>query len=325
MVFFEKRQGVSSLREGDLVDDVFFVKFRKGVRQYAKGYSFELTLSDNTGNIEYKYWGGPDQGKVESLYGSLKADSVVHVQGRVSSYNNRLQLATNEPGVIEVLSQGQYNESDFIKQSKRDVEEMYRELLGWIELVEDKKIKELLTRIFIDREFEARFMRQPGAIEIHHNWVGGLLQHTLEVLAYCRTSWGLFPELNKDLLIAGALLHDVGKLEEIHVTSRIKGTVKGQLAGHLVLSGIFVSGMCDEVQLDEETRNKLLHVIVSHHGKMEYGSPKEPMFPEALVVYYADELSSKLAEMTDFVNESRKSTEDDFMYSKRSEKNIYLR
>lgn len=322
---FSKRQNVSSLREGDVVDDLFFVKFRKGVKPYANGFYFELTLSDNTGNIDYRYWGGLDRSKVEALYGSLKADSVVHVQGKVSSYNNRLQLATNEPGVIEALTPDRYDESDFIKQPKRDLDVMYKELLGWVELVEDEKLRGLLSRVFGEKDFEARFKRHPGAIEIHHNWVGGLLQHTLEVLAYCRASWELFPELNKDLLIAGALLHDVGKLEEINVTSRIKGTVRGQLAGHLVLGSIFVSKVCDEVQLDDETKNRLLHIMASHHGRVEYGSPKEPMFPEALVVYYADELSSKLAEMTEFVNESKLSTEDDFMYHKRSGRNILLK
>ena len=126
-------------------------------------------------------------------------------------------------------------------------------------------------------------------------------------------------------LIAGALLHDIGKLEEIEVTSRIKGTKKGQLAGHLVLSAIFVSKKCDEIEMDDEIKNKLLHMIVSHHGKSEYGSPKEPMFPEALVVYYSDELSSKVAEMLGFVESAKSETEDDFMYHPRNKKNILLR
>jgi 3'-5' exoribonuclease len=325
VAFFEKHQAVSGLKEGDSVDDLFFVKFKKGVRPYAKGFCFELTLADNTGNIEYKYWGGADRLKVDSIYDSIKPDSVVHAVGRVSSYNGRLQLAANDPAVIEVLSSGQFDESVFVKRSDRDLDVMYRELLGWVELVGDAKVKDILTRVFGDKSFEERFKRHPGAIEIHHDWVGGLLQHTLEVLAYCRASWELFPGLSRDLLVAGAMLHDVGKLEEIKVTSRIKGTVRGQLAGHLVLGSIYVSRVCDEAGLEEDMKNRLLHVIVSHHGKVEYGSPKEPMFPEALAVYYADELSSKLAEMVEFVKESKTATEDDFMYHKRSGRNILLK
>lgn len=323
---FSKKQKVSGLKEGDIVNDVFFVKFKKGIGQYAKGFSFELMLSDNSGkNIDYKYWGNQDEKKVRELYNSIKPDSIVHLQGKVSSYKNRLQLATNEPHIIEVLKEEQYNADDFIKSAKKNVDSLYLELLKCIELVENPKIKELLIKIFKTKEIEDKFKKHPGAIEIHHGWVGGLLEHTLEVFNYCRLSWELFPKLNKDLLIAGALLHDIGKLDEIAVTSRIKGTIKGQLAGHLVLSVVFVSNKCDEIGMDEEIKNKLLHILVSHHGKPELGSPKEPMFPEAVVVYYADELSSKTSEMVDFVEDAKSSTEDDFMYHKRNGRNILLR
>jgi len=323
---FVKKQKISELKEGVSADDVFFVKFKKGIRPYSNGFSFELTLSDNSGkNIDYKYWGGMDELKVKSVYDSVRADSIIHVIGKVAAYKGKLQLAANEPAVIEVLQEGQYNNSDFIIPAKKDVKLMYAWLMEFVALVENPKIRELLESIFKDKEMEIKFKSHPGAIEIHHNWTGGLLQHVLEVLEYCKTSWETFPGLNKDLLIAGALLHDIGKLEEIEVTSRIKGTKKGQLAGHLVLSAIFVSKKCDEIEMDDEIKNKLLHMIVSHHGKSEYGSPKEPMFPEALVVYYSDELSSKVAEMLGFVESAKSETEDDFMYHPRNKKNILLR
>lgn len=323
---FIKKQSISDLKELNIVDDVFFVKFKKGMKPYTKGFSFELMLSDKSGqNIEYKYWGGQEEAKVKGLYNSIKADSIVHVQGRVGMYNERLQLTTNEPFIIEVLKEGQYNEADFIKPAKKDINAMYSKLLEVIESVENPKIKELLEKIFKDKDMEIKFKNHPGAIDIHHNWVGGLLQHTLEVLDYCKISWELFPELNKDLLIAGALLHDIGKLEEIGVTTRIKGTKRGQLISHLVLGSIFVSKKCNEVGMDEELESKLLHIVVSHHGKTEFGSPKEPMFPEAVAVYYADELSSKIAEMIEFINDAKLNTEDDFMFHKRSGRNILLR
>ncbi len=321
-----KKQPINTLKEGNLVDDVFFVKFKKGMSQYSKGFSFELTLSDNSGkNIEYKYWGDNNEEKVKSIYDSIKADSIVHVQGRISVYKEKLQLATNEPFMIEVLKEGQYNESDFIKPAKKDINLMYAELLNIIDLVENPKLKELLDNIFKNKEIEIKFKNHPGAIEIHHNWVGGLLQHTLEVLNYCKTSWETFPQLNRDLLVAGALLHDIGKLEEIEVTSRIRGTKKGQLTGHLVLSTIFVDKKCGEIGMEEELKDKLLHIIVSHHGKVEFGSPKEPMSAEALAVYYADELSSKIAEMIEFIENAKSDTEDDFMFHKRNGRNILLR
>lgn len=327
MESYTKKQQISALKEGDIVDDVFVVKIKKGISQYVKGYSFQLLLSDNSGKtIEYKYWGSPDEGKVRALYEPIKEDSVVHVQGMVSTYSGKLQLATNEPFIIEVLNEGQYSKEDFVKPAKKDINKMYDGIKQAIEKVEDLNLKKLLENIFNDPEIEKKFKRHPGAIEIHHNWVGGLLQHTEEVLSLCELNLKLFPGLNKDLLIAGALLHDIGKLEELEVTSRIKGTNIGQLTGHLVLGTVYVSKKIDEIDgFDQDLKNKLLHVMVSHHGKNEFGSPKEPMFPEAVAVYYADEMSSKIAEMAEFIKDSKEDTEDNFMYNKRYNRNILLK
>jgi len=302
------------------------VKIKKTMSSYAKGFFFQLILSDSSGKtLDYRYWGSNDEKKVRELYNSIKPDSVVHVQGKVSVYNNKLQLATNEPFVIEPLKEDEYDKSDFIKPARKDIDDMYSELKSAIDEVKNPDIKKLLENIFNEPSMEAKFKAHPGAIEIHHNWIGGLLEHTLEVLKYSLLSFDLFPVLDRDLLIAGALLHDIGKLDELEMTSRIKGSDSGQLIGHIVLSTIFVSNKMDELGLDKELKNKLLHIIISHHGKLEYGSPKQPMFPEAVVIYYADEMSSKIAEITEFVKNSIEDTEDDFMFHWRKQHNIYLK
>ena len=209
---------------------------------------------------------------------------------------------------------------------EKDTEKMYAELINSISLVDNEKIKILLTNIFNDPIISEKFKKHPGAIEIHHNWIGGLLEHTLEVLKYSQLTLQQFPMLDKDLLIAGSLLHDIGKLDELEVTSRIKGTNKGQLTGHLILGIIYVAQRIDEIaDFDKTIKDKILHILTSHHGKNEFGSPKEPMFPEALAIYYADELSSKISEMTEFIESAKEETEDDFMYSKRKSGNIFLK
>ncbi|MBU3941893.1 MAG: HD domain-containing protein [Nanoarchaeota archaeon] len=308
------------------MDDVFVVKIKKAMSSYAKGFFFQLILSDNSGKtLDYRYWGSQDEKKVRMLYDSIKADSVVHVQGKVSLYSGKLQLTTNEPFIIEPLKEDEYDKADFIKPARKDIDDMYSELKSAIADVKNQDIKKLLENIFNDPAMEAKFKEHPGAIEIHHNWIGGLLEHTLEVLKYSILSLKLFTGLDKDLLIAGALLHDIGKLDELEVTSRIKGSDSGQLVGHIVLSTIFVSNEMDKIDFKKELKNKLLHIIVSHHGKTEYGSPKQPMFPEAVVIYYADEMSSKIAEITEFVKDSIEDTEDDFMFHWRKQHNIYLK
>ncbi len=201
---------------------------------------------------------------------------------------------------------------------------MYLKLKDYINKVNNEKLKLLLTNIF-GEEIKENFKKHPAAISIHHNWIGGLLEHTLEVARYCEVSKEIFPELNQDLLITGALLHDIGKLEGMEMTTRIKGTNKGIFSGHLILGSILVSKKMDEIGLEDELKDKILHMIVSHHGKEDYGSPKEPMFPEAVALYYADEASCKIAEILNFIEENKDGTEDDFMYHYKKGLNIFLR
>ncbi len=320
---FTKKQQIKELKEGDLVNDIFVVKIKKSIAEYSKGYFFTLILSDSSGgSIEYKYWGDSEQDKVQAIYNLITADSVVWVKGKVSSYQGKLQIGNSDPNNLRVLNQDEY-ECDFIAGPKKDVEEMYTTLIGKIDSVKNDDLKKLLLDIF--NSLGDKFTQHPGAIQIHHNWRGGLLQHTLEVIDYCETSVKLFPELDRDLLISGALLHDIGKLEELETTSRIKGTRKGQFIGHLTLGIIHVADKLKDSSLDDLLKEKLLHLIVSHHGELEYGSPKKPMFAEAVVLYFADQLSSRASEIIEFIKENKDATEDDSMYHRRHSTNIFLR
>ncbi len=324
-----KKQAVNKLKEGDKVDDIFFVKFKKGLKNYKskEGSYFNLTLSDSSGNIEYTFWGDSQNSKVKELYDSLKEDMIVKVRGQVTVFNGKKQLTSNSYDDIKILKEGEYDEKDFIKPPRKDADEQYSRLLSVVNEVKNPQLRKLLEAVFTDENVIKSFKKMPGGIEIHHNWIGGLLDHTLEVLDYALLSSRQFSKLDKDLLITGALLHDIGKLEELKVTTRIRGTVKGQLLGHIVLGSIFVARKCEELGIDEELKNKVLHLIVSHHGKEEYGSPKGPMFPEALAVYYADELSSKLAEILEFKDKALEETEDRFKpkWPRKKARNILLR
>ena len=319
-----KKKKINEIKEGERIEDVFVVKIKKGISQYAKGYSFNLLLSDSSGKtIEYRYWCSNDEQKVNNIYSPIKNDSIVLAQGKAQVYSGKMQISTNEPDTIRVLKEGEYKQEDFVLGPKKDIEEMFKELTQYINKIENNEIKSILNKIFEDQEFTEKFKKAPAAIEIHHNWIGGLLQHTLEIIKYCELSKDLF-NLDKDLLIAGAVLHDIGKVEEIEVTSRIKGTKKGQLQGHIHIGFSMAEKIMEQLNISDDIKNKLLHIIVSHHGKLEYGSAKEPMFPEAFVIYYADELSSKIVEILQFIESSKQDTEDDFMFHKRYNRNILL-
>ena len=320
-----KKQKISSLKEGDLVvDNIFVVKIKKNVGSYVKGFYFTLLLSDSSGeNITYNYWGLDDEEHTRKLFKSIREDSVVRISGKVESYRNKLQINSDVQSELRILKPEEYENCDFIKSSKKDIEEMYKVLLLKINSVENQELKKLLLNIF--DEVGEKFKNHAGAISIHHNCRGGLLEHTLEVIGYCERSVEFFSELNRDLLLTGAILHDVGKIEELELTTRVKGSQKGQFVGHLVLGLNFVSRKLEEIEIDETTKNQILHLLVSHHGRLEYGSPKEPMTLEAVALYYADELSSKISEMLNIIEENKDNTEDDFFYSYRKRINIFLR
>ncbi|MBI4173464.1 MAG: HD domain-containing protein [Candidatus Aenigmarchaeota archaeon] len=320
---YSKKQPISSLKENERVEDIFVVKIKKGLNPYSNGFYFHLLLSDaEGGNIDYKYW-GDKSGAVKQLYDSIRPDSVLLVQGRTALFQGSLQISTNPPDAVTVLQPNEFDPAQFIKPAQRDINEMVGEMKAHIDAVQDQGIKRLLEHIFQGSLLD-KFSRHPAAIEIHHNWTGGLLEHCLQMISYCLTSKKLFPSLDQDLLVAGCLLHDIGKLEEIEVTTRIKGTKDGMLRGHISIGVEMVSKAMDQLNTQPETRSKLLHIILSHQGHKHYGSPVEPMFPEAAAIYWADESSAKLAELAEFVKFGKKNTEDDFMYNRRQARNIYL-
>lgn len=326
-MIYRKKRFIKTFKSGEIIQDVFFVKFKKGLKKYntKPGSYMNLILADSSGNIDFKLWGDHREEELKEIYDNIKSDSIVLVKAEVSEYNGRLQLKTTDYSSVKVLNETEYEKKDFIKPSLLDVEKMYNILLEKIELVKEEKLKLLLINIFSNEEFSKKFKNHPAAIQIHHNRIGGLLQHTLETVEYCLTSAKNFPELNSDLLITGALLHDIGKLKELQVTSRIKGTRQGQLLGHIIQGTIFISKECEKVNLSNKLTDKILHMLISHHGKYEYGSPKIPMFPEAVAVASADELSAKLSTMVEFIKDNKDETEDDFMYNKRLGINILLR
>lgn len=325
---YRKNKNISELKEGEIIEDIFVVKIKKRIFQYMDNskYGFELILSDSSGStVSYKFWGDADQNIISRMFDSVKEDDVVLVKGKVQRFKDKLQISSNSPEDFRILEKGQYLVEDFIRPPKHNTEEMFNKLISNINNVKNEELKTFLLSIFEDPEFSEKYKKHPAAIEIHHNRMGGLLEHVLEIIEILKTCKKLYPELDEDLLIAGAILHDIGKIDEIEMTSRIKGTAKGQLISHIVLGSAFILNKMEKFKINEELKHKVLHLIVSHQGRLEFGSPKEPMFPEAFALYYADELSSKLSEILEFVENSKRNTEDAFMYNRRHGRNIFLK
>ncbi|MCX8205796.1 MAG: HD domain-containing protein [Candidatus Micrarchaeota archaeon] len=319
---------ILSLRPGQQVSGIFAVKIRKSLGTYTKGYRLDLILTDSTGaSIAFTLWGGQGddvRAKLQSLLNSITEDAVLHITGAVDDYNGELCISANSIDSLRILREGEFPPDAFIQPARRDPQQMRQELSAIISSVASPHLKPILSHVFTP-QFMDKFIVHPAAVQHHHNRIGGLAEHTIEVVRICEELCRIYPKLDRDLLITGALLHDIGKVREITVTKRIKADSQGQLVGHLAHTTLMLSEALAASGTPEPLRSKLLHLSLSHHGRNDYGSPKEPMFPEAVALHYADETSAMVAEMLDFIEEHKPTTLEDTMYSRTLRRNIYLR
>jgi len=293
-----EKEYIKDLKEGKIINSTFVVKFKKPVEKYAKGYKFELRIGDKTGEAMLKFWGSTNEKEVQDLYDSIKKDSFVEVMGKGNLWNNAIEISVNNVSQVKPVEVTDY--SDFLPVCPKDLDKLEEELFSILDTVTCK------FDFSIFREFKNR----PAAMYRHHGYIGGLLEHTLEVIKICLSAHSLYPSLDRDLLILGALVHDIGKLDELNVGSSIKTSKSGILLGHISQGLKYV----DDFDISEDLKLKLKHIILSHHGELEWGSPKKPAFPEALVIHLADNMSSRVVQMINVLDGAK--TEDDFVYSK---------
>ena len=314
----KKSQFIQDLKEGEEVDSLFSVKFKKPPKAYTKGFVFEVRLADRTGEMTAKYWGPKDEASVRSLYQSFESDDVVRVRGMVSSYREALEIgiSPDKKGLLEKVPKGGFDITDFVARASRDVEQMMSQLNSYVRKVQNKHLQALLAHFFSDEEFVARFKAAPASMWLHCNWVGGLVEHTLNVVQICEFLAKQYPKLDRDLLLTGALLHDVGKLEEYEVSTNIDVSEDGMLRGHIIIGAEMVSRACEKVEgMPKNLRLKVVHLVLSSHGQPEFGSPKKPQFPEAVAVHFADDADAKLEQY--IAAKQGAETEDPWVYNKR--------
>lgn len=243
----------------------------------------------------------------------------------MTEYNNALEIHVNPTSgdKVEVLREGEFEVSDFVASSPEDVEQMRSQLFTVIRKVKEPHLRQLLESFFGDEGFVKQFSFCPAAITHHSNYIGGLLEHTLRVAKTCEHYSLLYPELDRDLLITGAILHDIGKLREYSVSSIIGATDEGRLVGHLVIGAGMVN---DAVRMMAEfppgLSLKVQHLVLSSHGKTEFGSPKEPLFPEAVALAMADLSTTRIEDMLEVKRTAN--TEDDWVQDK-GLGSVYLR
>lgn len=318
----KKEQFIEILREGDIVNDLFAVKLKRPPRTYKKGIWFNFVASDKTGEIGVKFWGGDNKDRIKRLYESFKVGDVVQIRtGSVEIYEEKPEISINEKtGGLRRCSPDEYDIKDFTPALLEDeIDKLFEKILTDIRTIENDQLKDLLTSFFNDKDFVKAFKNSPSAITHHHNYVGGNLEHTVGVVRLCKNICEMYPAINRDLAITGAILHDIGKLKEYKTTAAIDKTDEGNFIGHIVIGDRWIREKIEKLRksgkpFDKNLENQISHIILSHHGKYEYGSPRLPKIVEACVIHQADLMDSQVKNFIQGIEESKKNTEDEWVY-----------
>ena len=282
---------IESFHEGDKINDIYLCKYKQAATA-KNGKMYEnVILQDKTGTIDSKIW-DPNSSGIEEF----DAMDYVFVTGDVTCFQGTLQMSIKR---ARKADETEYVAADYLPVSEKDIDQMFEELMGYMQQVENPYLQKLIQMYFKDNEaFIEAFKKHSAAKTVHHSFVGGLLEHTLGVVKLCGFYVQQYPFLNKDLLFTAALFHDVGKLKEISNFPENDYTDDGQLLGHIVMGCELVGFGCRHIKnFPKKLISELQHCILAHHGELEYGSPKKPALAEAMALNYADNTDAKMETM----------------------------
>jgi len=265
-----------------------FLVHSKEVRQKKSGEPYlSLVLGDKSGDLDAKMWEN-----VAETMDTFGRDDFVRVKGLLNIYQNRPQFTVHK---VQRVSESEVDPADFFPVSARDPEEMFEELRGVVAGIGNPHLRALLEALFGDEEIARRYRKAPAAKSVHHAYLGGLLEHVLSLCALCRFAGSHYKGLDLDLLLTGALLHDIGKVYELDYQRSISYTTDGQLLGHILMGVRMVEEKLRGLpEFPPKLRVLIEHMILSHHGELEFGSPKQPLFAEAVLLHHLDNLDAKM-------------------------------
>ena len=276
-----------------------FLVHSKEIRHKKSGeFYLSLLLADRTGELDAKMWDN-----VQEVLDDFDRDDFVKVKGMIQVFHNRPQLTIHK---MRRMDESEIDFADYFPSSKRDPDEMWAELRGLVAGMANPHLKALLEAMFEDDDVSRRYRRAPAAKQIHHAFLGGLIEHVLSVCGLAKLAAAHYPQIDYDLLITGVILHDIGKIYELNYERGFSYSNEGQLIGHISIAmrmvGEKVRGLSD---FPPRLRTLVEHMILSHHGQLEFGSPKLPQFPEALLLHYLDDMDSKMECMRALIETDR--------------------
>src|SRR5213080_3804309 len=268
-----------------------FVVTTKQVKPKKTGEPYlALTLADRCGQVEAKMWDN-----VEDAIDAFEQDDFLKVKGLLNKYKNRFQITIHK---LRRLGDSEVDFADYLPKTTKDIGELWQTLAGFVATFQDPSLKALVEAFMSDPDIAEAYRTAPAAKTLHHAYIGGLLDHVVSLFRSCDLMCRNYPQINRDLLLTGAFLHDIGKIHELTYNRSFSYTTRGQLLGHMVIElEMLQTKLAQLPEFPDSLKTLVEHLIISHHGQYEFGSPKLPMFPEALMLHYLDDLDSKMEAM----------------------------
>ncbi len=268
-----------------------FVVVSKQIKPKKSGEPYlALTLGDRSGHLEAKMWDN-----VEEVLDAFHQDDFLKIKGLVNKYKNRFQLTVHK---LRKLGESEIEFADYLPKTTKNIDELWQTLSDFVASIRSPHLRSVIQAFMADPEIAAAYRNAPAAKTLHHAYIGGLLDHVVSLFRSCDLMCRNYPQINRDLLLSGAFLHDVGKIHELTYNRSFSYTTRGQLLGHMVIELELLHAKIALVRgFPDELKTLLEHLIISHHGQYDFGSPKLPMFPEALMLHYLDDLDSKMEAM----------------------------
>lgn len=282
---------INKIEPGETIDEIYLVK-DPILRSTSRGDLYiAMFLCDRTGQLNGRMWQAS-----EIIYKSIPKPGFVHIQGRSELYQNNLQVIVN---TISAMAPEKVNIDDFLPRTKKNIPQMFDEVAKIVSQIKNPQLKAIINSFLADKERMEKFRNSPGGMKLHHSYIGGLLEHVHNMLRVAVAVLPMYPNTQGDLVLAGIFLHDIGKTEELSCDLSFSYTNQGQLLGHIVQSLLMVNQKINELKtggtkIDQELIDAIEHIIVSHHGEYEFGSPKLPAMPEAFMVSFIDDLDAKM-------------------------------
>ncbi len=316
------RSAIADLQAGQRVEDEVYRVAQKDLRTTTNGSLYiHAVIADATGQMLGRMWNASQE-----IYDSIPEGGLLHFRGRVESYKGNRQfiidgVRTVEPGTVDPAA--------FLPSTSLDVEALWGQVKEILRTIQNRAVLAVVGKFINDPAFVTDFKRAPAAVQMHHACLGGLLEHTLNLLRLAEAVCPLYPRVSRDLVLAAVFLHDAGKVRELAYETNFEYTNDGQLVGHIVLCVLWLHEKCREIEHEtgqpfpRDIELSLKHLILSHHGKYEFGSPRLPATPEAFVVHYLDNLDAKLAMTLDAIDSDTDAGSDWTSYVRSIETRVF--